>query len=63
MALVGSSPGGSCLLASDSSLYPVETKDPLSSDPEAGRGVWGGWAFLVQEVICVKVSRKETSIY
>ena len=31
-----SSPEGSCLPASDSSLYPVETKGPLSSAPEVG---------------------------
>ena len=36
MALEESSPEGSCLLASNSSLYSIETKGPLSSAPEVG---------------------------
>ena len=36
MALEKSSPEGICLLASDSSLYPIETKGPFLSAPEVG---------------------------
>ena len=57
-----SSPEGSCLLASNSSLYSIGPR-ALSHLPLRWVGKVWGWAFLVQEVIGIKVRRKETNTY